>query len=188
MRGINIWKWLPLSYSSNLQLKNKRKEVILKNKNITLTGNWRNFIGIILWWSSGLVSALPLPGAWVWSLVRELKSHKPHGAKNKQTNPKTILGDIKQDFFPCLTGWPLIILHESGSWFGVSRKFRNKRCWSRGLWNAPGKGWIVIPWIFMSLLTPDSKIPSRHKSPLQFHNCPHRSTIKNLCQWWIMEE
>lgn len=37
---------------------------------------------------------------------------------NKQTNPKTILGDIKQDFFLCLTGWPLIILHESAHGLG----------------------------------------------------------------------
>ena len=77
---------------------------------------WGN--SLVVQWSK--VSALPLPGAWVWSLVRELGSHKPHGAKNKQTNPKTILGDLKQDFFPCLTGWPLNILHESA---------HGLRCW-----------------------------------------------------------
>ena len=39
------------------------------------------------WWSSGKDSTLPLQGAWVQSLVGELRSRKPCGAaKNKQTN------------------------------------------------------------------------------------------------------
>ena len=172
MRGINIWKQLPLFYNSNLQLKNKRKEVILKNKNITLTGNWRNFWGVIPWWSSHWVSALPLPGAWVWSLVRELRLHKPRGAKKQINKPQNYTGRYKTRFLS-VSDW-LTTNHPSwiSSWFGVSRKFRNKWCWSRGLRNASGKGWIIIPWIFMSLLTTDSKIPSRHKSPPQFHNHP----------------
>ena len=36
------------------------------------------------WRSSGSDSALPLQGPWVWSLVGELRSHKPQGAAKKK--------------------------------------------------------------------------------------------------------
>ena len=40
----------------------------------------------IPWQSNGRVSALPLLGAQVWSLVGELRSHKPHGVAKKKKN------------------------------------------------------------------------------------------------------
>ena len=42
----------------------------------------------IPWWSSGYNSVLSLPRAWVQSLVRELKSHKPRGAAKKRKKKK----------------------------------------------------------------------------------------------------
>ena len=38
------------------------------------------------WWSSGLRFRLPMQGVQVCSLVRELRSHMPHGQKNKTEN------------------------------------------------------------------------------------------------------
>ena len=37
------------------------------------------------WWFSGYDTVLPLQGAWVQSLVGELKSHKTHATAKKQT-------------------------------------------------------------------------------------------------------
>ena len=115
MRGINIWKWLPLSYSSNL--KNKRKEVILKkekyNFNRKLKELYQGHSLVVQWLglcpsTAGSLGLIPGQGT---------KIPQASWCK-KQTNPKTILGDIKQDFSLCLTGWPLIILHESALGLG----------------------------------------------------------------------
>ena len=47
----------------------------LRDKNICLPG--------LLWWCSGYDSELPVQGAWVQSLVRELRSHMPYGITKK---------------------------------------------------------------------------------------------------------
>ena len=44
----------------------------------------------IPWWSSGWDSALPLQGPGVRSLVRELRSHKLHGAAKKKEKKKKV--------------------------------------------------------------------------------------------------
>ena len=53
----------------------------------------QNFNGGLPWQSNGLDSALLLQGAWVRSLVRELRSHMPHGMGKKKQNSGTF--DVK---------------------------------------------------------------------------------------------
>ena len=47
----------------------------------------RNILGIP-WWSSSSDSALPMQGAWVRSLARELRFHVLHDAAKERKNEK----------------------------------------------------------------------------------------------------
>ena len=61
----------------------KKKETIMP---------WKSMVGDFLPWSfSGKDSVFPVQGSWVWSLVRELKSHILHGvARKKKTHGKML--------------------------------------------------------------------------------------------------
>ena len=47
----------------------------------------------LLWPSSGEDPMLPMQGAQVWFLVRELRSHKPHGGVKKKNKPRNFCYD-----------------------------------------------------------------------------------------------
>ena len=49
------------------------------------------FFWEIPWWSSGSDFTFSLPGAWVQSLVEELRSHKPHDMAKKNSFSESFL-------------------------------------------------------------------------------------------------
>ena len=65
-------------YNYNIHLK--------KSLKVSHIAQWllRNVIRGLPWGSSGYDSVRPLQGAWVRSLVQELRSYKPHGVEKKK--------------------------------------------------------------------------------------------------------
>ena len=69
-------------YNYNIHLK--------KSLKVSHIAQWllRNVIRGLPWGSSGYDSVRPLQGAWVRSLVQELRSYKPHGVEKKKSRKK----------------------------------------------------------------------------------------------------
>ena len=53
------------------------------------------------WWSSGLDSMLPLQGAWVQSLVRELRSFRPCRISPPPQKKKVCASGLQSDYVAC---------------------------------------------------------------------------------------
>ena len=90
---VKTWKQarFPLVVSWINKLVRLDNRIFISKKKETIMP-WKSMVGDFLPWSfSGKDSVFPVQGSWVWSLVRELKSHILHGvARKKKTHGKML--------------------------------------------------------------------------------------------------